>query len=514
MKLKNWLALLLAVVMVFSCAACTGNDTSSDPVDNTDSSVVDGSSDDASSDDASSDDASSDDASSDDASSDDGNLLVGSNTDLSSKTSSTDSTNESSSKVEISDASSEVDITTYSQEKMFGNIAGTTMKLFTSDLTENDLLVMSEFQTRYDVTVEVTNMSWAQWESSLASLVASGNVPDVAAWTDALFLGWAYGNLAQPINKYMDMSDPIWKDNSDIMNLYKIGNKYYGIPLENYDLFLIYYNATLFEEQKVTDPLTLYKQGNWTFETFLDTAKKMTIKDGETTKTYGFTTWYWQVFILAAGSRILEPKGSTYKVNLQNDAAYAGIDMIRDLYVSGALKRSAQYTDIATRVVAMQSERPYHLVGQNELYDSANMEDELGMVPFPTTTKGGKQYAPALVTTNFIPTGAANPMAGVAYTYYGNARGRFGEETGDKGVLANRRRSLSDEHKKILDDYLEDATIVTTYLEGLSGWGNSAREELWKEIMPEDPTTAKSGAEAAATMESQIDSLLKLTIGG
>lgn len=511
MKLKNWLALLLAVVMVFSCAACNGKDTSSDDVDNPSSSVVDGSSDDASSDDASSDDASSDETSSD------GNLLVGSNvsgTSSGNKTSNTNgsSSNNSSSKVEISDASSEVKVTTYQQEEKFGDIGGTTMKLFTDDITENDLLIMSEFQERYNVKMEVTNMSWSQWESSLASLVASGNVPDVAAWTDALFLGWAYGNLAQPVNKYLDMSDPIWKKHSDIMDLYKIGNKYYGMPLDGYSNFLIYYNATLFEEQKVTDPYTLYKQGNWTFDTFLETAKKMTIKDGETTKTYGFTTWYWQVFVLAAGSRILEPKGSTYKVNLQNDAAYAGIDMIRDLYVSGSFKKSAQATDLLTRAVAMQSERPYHLIGQGEYY--TQMEDELGMVPYPTVTKGAKQYAPALVTTNFIPTGAANPMAGVAYTYYSNARGIYGEETGDAGVLANRRRSLSDEHKKILDDYLENATIVTTYLEGLSGWGNSAREDLWASIMPEDPTTAISGAEAAATMESQINSLLKLTIGG
>lgn len=107
-------------------------------------------------------------------------------------------------------------------------------------------------------------------------------------------LNWCYGNLAQPLNKYLDLKSPTW--NLDDMSQFKIGTNYYGIPLYEYNGFMIYYNKALFKAQKQPDPYTeYYLKGNWTFETFRKVAKAMTIVEGGTVKTQGFATWYFPV---------------------------------------------------------------------------------------------------------------------------------------------------------------------------------------------------------------------------
>ena len=405
-----------------------------------------------------------------------------------------------------------IDIKTDSQEKKFKNLSGTTLNIISDKSNVYEEQIIGEFETRYGVKVDVTVMGWESFCNQLASMVASGKAPDVACMTDATFLKWSYGNLAQPLNKYLDLSSPTWNLND--MAQFKIGSNYYGVPTYEYNGFMIYYNKTLFKENKVADPYTdYYLKGNWTFETFRDVAKKMTIKSGDKVSTYGFATWYFPVFVLAAGGSMIKQQSNTFVSDLKSDATIKGINMIGNLYKDGSYKHNISgFAEFGSRGVAMVAERPQNLIGNFNYYST--MKDEIGIVPFPKVSSNSKEYAPALMTAYFVPNKAKNPMAGVAWMYYNYRRLIDGEANGDSIVLQQRRRSVSDEHKKIMDAYFSKAAKVTTKLEGLTGWGDELRGQFWGDIFTESPSNSKSAEEAVAGMESIIKSQLKLTIGG
>lgn len=78
-------------------------------------------------------------------------------------------------------------------------------------------------------------------------------------------------------------------------------------------------------------------------------------------------------------------------------------------------------------------------------------------------------------------------------------------------MLEQRGRSVSDEHKKIFDDYFKSAVKITTKLEGLTGWSDELRGQFWGEILTESPSNSKPAEEAIAGMENIIKTHLKLT---
>ena len=264
----------------------------------------------------------------------------------------------------------------------------------------------------------------------------------------------------------------------------------------------------------MSDPfIDYYLKGECTFEKFRKVAKAMTIKKGDTVTTWGFATWYFPVFVLAAGGSIIKQQNNTYVSDLQNPATITGINMIRILYMDGSyMDNVSGFAEFGSRGVAMVAERPINLIGNFDYYNT--MKDEIGVVPFPKVDKNSKEYAPALMTAYFVPNKAKNPLAGVAWMYYNIRRAIDGETSGNTLVLAQRRRAVSDEHKKIFDQYFSRVPKVTTKLEGLTGWGNQLRGQFWGDIFTESPSNSKTAEEAIAGMEAILKTQLKLTIGG
>ena len=66
--------------------------------------------------------------------------------------------------------------------------------------------------------------------TKLLAAIAAGNPPDSAVMTDASALNFMYGNIAQPLNKYMDTADPYWNWNPSILKQYSIGDTIYAVP--------------------------------------------------------------------------------------------------------------------------------------------------------------------------------------------------------------------------------------------------------------------------------------------
>ncbi len=397
------------------------------------------------------------------------------------------------------------------QDEMFESARGSSILMFYSgSLSDKEKKVADQFKAQYGIDIKYEVMGWAEYNAKIAQRVAAGNPPDIASITDSSALNFMYGNITQPLNKYMDPKDPYLNWNPTLLDLYSVDGNVYGIPDYWISTFFIYYNKTLFEEQGIEDPYELYKKGKWDFAKFREIAKKATLyeKDNTTVKCLGFATWYRELFVLANGGNIISPDGKgRYISTVDSPATLAGLNLMKDLCADGSYDGvTAGYTEFKNRKVAMFAERPWNAIGAYDYYNT--MKDEIGVVPVPKGPNADKVYAPSNTTASYIPAKCKNPVGGMAWIYFSLRRAIEGEKQNHPDDVAYRRLSMSEEHEKIIRDYLKNATQVTSRLDSLTGWSNYS-VEFWGGLVSEH----KPAEELAASMKTMLDSAIIRTIG-
>lgn len=397
------------------------------------------------------------------------------------------------------------------QEKMFESIKGSSITKIGSpnDLNDYEKQIVQEFMDRYDVTINWIPMTYNEYTEKLPQMVASGNAPDTAVMTDATSLSFMYQNLCMPLNEYLDLEDPYW--DQDILNAYSMNGNYYAVNTGEIDTFFVYYNKTLFEELHLEDPYTLYQNGEWNYDKMRELAKKATIyeDDNTTVKCNGIGTHAREVFILGNGGNYFEydEAQGTYVSTLKSAATITGLNYLRDLIADGSMNPSVQgFTEFPARKIAMFVERPMNAISNYDLLNT--MEDEIGIVPFPQGPNADKVYAPSIFVTNFVPTNAKNPLGGMAWNYFYLRRMKEGEKSGNEAWLARQRKMMTEEHEKIINEYLAKAEKKSSKLDSLVGWSSNYRDQFWSDLV----WNKKSAEEVSAAMENILNAALKDTL--
>lgn len=131
----------------------------------------------------------------------------------------------------------------------------------------------------------------------LAAAIQAGNSPDLVPYD---MMDYPYGAVQgryQPVDDILDLSSHKWDRTRDLMEQYKLNGKTYCAFSEVYLLSLMYYRRSVIESAGLDDPRTLFENNNWTWDTFLDMARKFQSTgsdkyacDGYYTDTYFVTT--------------------------------------------------------------------------------------------------------------------------------------------------------------------------------------------------------------------------------
>ncbi len=349
----------------------------------------------------------------------------------------------------------------------------------------------------------------------VATMVASGNPPDVAHVADTNMLRYAYTNLATPLNEYLVIKDPVW-DNGECFEPFTFNGKIYGIswssPLN--DNYFVWYNKTYIKEVGAEDPYTLYKNGKWNVDAFKRVAKKCVKKqsDGKTIKTYGAMCWNPSLFLALYGEQAVTQKsGNKWKVTIDSEAGMKGLQLIHDMYADGSLKLEGGYKEFGKRGTAMLLERPVNAIGNYDYYNT--MQDEIGMVPLPSTSYGTFGFTNTDGT--FVLKGSKNPMAAIAYRYYDRL---FVSHTSNKekkaaGYKVDESISISDAHKAIAENYFakKRTKSLDSKLYSLTNWqtGENISKSFWNGLTVE----GKQPAQLVDSVKTQINKCLKDTVG-
>lgn len=253
----------------------------------------------------------------------------------------------------------------------------------------------------------------------LATLIMTDNSPDIAVFGRAGYDCITKG-LAQPVDPYIDFDHYFYQD---ILEAYRqtewSDGQHYNLIRAPLKLSGILYNTKLFEEAGQTDPWEEYQAGNWTWNTFRDAAREIasdTNGDGET-DVYGFGFFRPQVFIHTTGKPwgSLDAKTMTVTNNLHDSDIARAMNFIYDMmYVD---KSGMPTSDVLKK---FQDEQLAMILFDTSPISfpevvSVTKKGHTGLVPMPRDPQADKHYAYSYITDDFIPKGAKNPQAAIAF---------------------------------------------------------------------------------------------------
>jgi multiple sugar transport system substrate-binding protein len=139
--------------------------------------------------------------------------------------------------------------------------------------------LIPDFEAKHpNIKIKVTKTPYEQFDSKLQSSIAAKNAPDVTSH-------WGYGGFMEYYNKGMlaDLSPYMGEFKAsdynipeDVMNIYKVDGKPYGIPLNSYVTVMLY-NKDMFDKAGLDYPPADYEDKSWTFDKMVEYAKQMTV---------------------------------------------------------------------------------------------------------------------------------------------------------------------------------------------------------------------------------------------
>lgn len=126
-----------------------------------------------------------------------------------------------------------------------------------------------------NVEIELYTHGWVGYHPQLLAMAAGEVTPDVMVIQRTYLPGFVEQGIVQPIDPWLAKESPEFR--RDIVELvsgtYK--NKVYGIPIWG-GPSLVEYNADMFEEAGIPQPIDLAKRNAWTWDVFVEFGRKIT----------------------------------------------------------------------------------------------------------------------------------------------------------------------------------------------------------------------------------------------
>ncbi len=440
---KRILSLLLVLVFVFSFAACGDNETES-TVDTGVTSIADGADEGETSDTES----------------------TASETSSNQKTSTNTSTANSSKPTSSKKTDTGID---------YDKLKGTTVKiLMWRALTNQEKAAIKSIEKQYSITVK-TEVATSNYMSKVASLVSTKNSPDIAMipggkGTQGAFpLGAAA--LFQPAKvTKQDFSDDFW--NHEFMNSYKIKGQYFAIGAENanwYNCFTcLFYNADMFATDKIETPYSLWKKGNWNWDTLRSTADALKAKGHD----YAIQADQQDNFMFSTGIEFVSYKDGKFINNMSDNRIVKAWTLETQLVEAGLMPKYGTQTNAFTTGKAGMIATNLWAMRKGEMLQTATFKIEC--VPFPSP-KGSDVYVGGSINKFAIPKGAKNPVgAGVFLREFLDAKynGNFADV------------AMNTQYEEIFK-YLNSNAVKQNYLynDGVVGYSNvTAMKQIYSDL--------------------------------
>lgn len=370
---------------------------------------------------------------------------------------------------------------------------------YTPDAAEQ--AVLDAFTEKFGIDVRVISTDNAGYLSRLSTLVASNDAPDVAG---------VY-NFPVPITRGLfntidvattdkggafDLErDPAY--DLDAMELYSWKGAYYMVQLKgnwHADRPVLIFNRTMFNSRGVTDPATLWKAGNWNWDTYKSCAEQMTYtRDG--LQVYG-TNEADTILMASAGTSYVtvDNANGTISNNLSDPDVLNALSFCSELKNSGVVAPMGTDWQIFTQGRCAMWITGASQVKKGREFD--NMTDDWSSVPIPCP-KGQEVIAPYATVSFGIPKGARQGIAG-SYLI------RWLLDANNWDILSTFSHDGTYETWVAQQDYKVSFYAVSPILNFSSGLSDSLQRVTWGNVN-DVPTGLKS---LSGNLDSAINSII------
>lgn len=363
----------------------------------------------------------------------------------------------------------------------YDDIKGSTIWIM-DDPSDESKEIAAAFEKEYGVTFKWEDTTNG-WDTRIAQQITSGKSCDLIGVWDNAFISNVLSGTIVPIDQYIEAGDPAW--NWDLMNLHMYKGKHYGVvsALRRLDFDdYVWYNKTMFEDAGQTDPYTLYKQGNWNFETFLSTAKAMTQKAADgSTSVYGYNGDLQESFLQMNGNPQVsfDNKNGKATITLDQTSGVNALKLLQELYKNKYSNPDVDYVSSFFAGKTAMTISNVDLTFNQGAYEKCQFE--LGWAPTPKGSDTGDTYYRSTRMWSYATTSKAqNPKGGIAYMdFYGRYQ-KLHEN--DPEMKAARDKTYSPEHYKMIQEWTANSKPMNTFVDGIGNWGKGKKYKFWNAI--------------------------------
>lgn len=131
-----------------------------------------------------------------------------------------------------------------------------------------------------NVKVKIENTPWGEYSQKMGAAIAGGTPPDISGTATIHFTNLAGKNQLVDLEPFMQKSNV---DMNDMPKQALVANRWKGkqvsIPTTT-DAGWIFYNVDMFKAEGLKTPTEYWKEENWTWDTYLELAEKLTKGEG------------------------------------------------------------------------------------------------------------------------------------------------------------------------------------------------------------------------------------------
>lgn len=268
------------------------------------------------------------------------------------------------------------------------------------------------FRTKYGGEIEYYATTWNSRYSDLSTKVLGGEGVDFFPCDTAALPKGVISGMFQPIDDYIDMSDPLWDGVKEAMEIYNFNGKHYELVNSVSAEQVVIYNKQTIEEMGFDDPWELYEEGKWNWDTFKQMLTDFVDVDAERYGLDGY--WNEKALFLSAGVPSVSTENGKLVTHLTDGTVEKAQNYLYDLYTSGLVIDLAQFEWAEQPAFIGEGKELFYLIGNwavtsaPETWSTKMDPDNLGIAPVPSPV-GSDPYQSATLDGWVICKGAANP---------------------------------------------------------------------------------------------------------
>lgn len=297
-----------------------------------------------------------------------------------------------------------------------GQLAGEVHALCYYDIGKQEKETAEIFAEHFGGTLTTEIAGWSDWWDKLGTYIATGDSPDLVRYDWIAFPCYASKNTYTPLDDWLDMDADLWKDIKSVIQSFDYAGKHFYFPSDVMPGFTVTYNRASVLEAGLKDPMELYSENNWNWNTFKELCAQWVDKDPENNEGLRGNKWMGLMFTNTTGVKMLDVTGMDIVNNLKNENVERAMNFLSDMRKQGLIgdgyvDPGAAFADGSLLFLAMESEWTFESAQQG-LFNNG-LEGEIVTIPMPKDPNSDKYYIAADTFGYLVPAGSPNVQGGV-----------------------------------------------------------------------------------------------------